>query len=257
MELQRAFREGFSLLPDIIQDTRSNTASDAMSETFLATHKAMEYLRILCSKQEEVPRVSSLKSAILHHYHTIGVLLSIPLGELFCYCGYRVTSTDVSRCEMRLRAWIQQRGREARRVAFHASRLFGYIRHSNMYGYYEGRAMLIACQALWIYASISGSVSVINSENTTNGLDVPTSTIRLDQPLTRQTEESWLKDGNTMRPYLAGVGSIIGVDGVSRLIQEGSRIMCSCSTWPLSDVLGKCLRIYHQIRVGKPSHELS
>jgi hypothetical protein len=256
MEIQRAFHEGFSLLPNAIQDTAQlDMESESMSETFPATHKAMEYLRILCPENKEVARVSSLKSAILHHYHAIGILLSIPLGELFCYCGYRVTSTDIAHCETRLKAWFQQHGREARRMAFHASRLFAYIRHSNMHGYYEGRAMLIACQALWVYAATAGSILPVDGKDSTEDQSghISTSLIRLDQPLTNQAEESWLQNGDEMRPYLAGVGSIVGAEGVSRLVQEGSRVMCASSTWPLSNVLGKCLRIYHQLRTGKSS----
>lgn len=258
-ELRHAFQEGFCLLPSAMQGpTQSNGDAESMSEPFPATHKAMKYLRILCPDNEEVPRRSSLKSAIILHYHTIGILQRVPLGELFCFCGYRVTNTDITYCENRLKSWAQSRGREARQVAFHAGRVFATIRHSNMHGYYESRAMLVACQALWIFAATAGLSSSLDGENCVedqNG-QVPSSTIRLDQALSKQAEESWLQEGERMRPCLAGVGSIMGAEGVSRLIEEGSRVLCASSTWPLSNVLGKCLRIYYHVREGRSLKEL-
>jgi len=235
-------------------DPQQDPESESMPETFPGTRRAMEYLQILCPENEEVPRLSSLKSAILHHYHTIGILLGIPLGELFCYCGYRVTSADISHCQNRLRVWVQQRGREARQVAFHAGRVFAYIRHSNMYGYYEGRAMMVACLSLWIYGEMAGLHPTPNSETTIDRIGhILTSTIRLDQHLSRQVEQSWVQNGAVMRPYLAGVGNILGADGVSRLVQEGSRVLCASCTWPLCDAMGKALRIFHKLRSGTGS----
>ena len=74
--------------------------------------------------------------------------------------------------------------------------------------------------------------------------------MRLDKLSSGDADECWLKDGETLRPYLAGVGSILGAEGVARVVQEGSRVLCAPSPWPLSNVLGKCLRIYHQVRAG-------
>src|ERR1700677_1089922 len=182
---RRSLQEGFDSQPSSTENNpRHNPGSDPLPETFPGTRKAMDYLQVLCWENEEMPRLSSLRSAIQHHYHTIGILLGIPLGELFCYSGYRVTSADISRCQNRLRNWVQQRGREARQVAFHAGRLFGYIRHSNMRGYYECRAMMVACQSLWIYGEMAGLDPSLNSETAIdpNG-QVSTSIIRLDQYL--------------------------------------------------------------------------
>ena len=259
MEVRRALDEGSYLLPYCAQcRAQPGPKSYAMAETFPTTRKAMDYLRVLCPANEEVPSLSSLKSAIVHHYHAIGVLLRIPLGELFCYCGYRVTSTDIAHCETRLKAWVQRHGEEARQVAFHAGRLFASIRHSNLHYHYEGRMMLIACQALWIYAATAESTSLLNGEDQAELSTGRTSasSIRLDQALTREAEESWIRNGDQMRPCLAGVGSLHGAEGISRLVQEGSRVMCASSTWPLNVAQGKCLRIYHQVRSGSSAKEV-
>lgn len=218
--------------------------------------KAMEYLQILCSDDQETPRLSSLKSSILHHYHTIGIILGISLGELFCYCGYRVTSEEMVRCRNRLQTWIRQDGVEARQVALHAGRLFGYIRQSNMRGYYEGRAFMIACQSLWIYGELActdptvlGPMSNADGTGTGTGPDhANPPTVRLDQCLNRESEQSWLLHGMTIRPYLAGVGCILDVDGVARLIQEGSRVLCGTRTWGFCHVMGKALRVWQLFR---------
>ena len=209
----------------------------------------MEYLQVLCSDDEETPRLSSLRSSILHHYHTIGIIFGISLGELFCYCGFRVTSEEMSRSRNRLQTWIQQEGTEARRVALHAGRLFGSIRQSNMLGYYEGRAFMIACQSLWIYgelAKLDPGPPEGMSETENGQLDTPT--VRLDQCLNKQCEQAWLLNGTSIRPYLAGVGCILDVDGVARLIQEGSRVLCDTRTWGFCPVMGKALRLWHMFR---------
>ncbi|KAH8807391.1 fungal-specific transcription factor domain-containing protein [Xylogone sp. PMI_703] len=252
LELRHSIEEGFDFQSDITHETTQyGSEIEPVPDIFAGNRKALEYLRILCPENEEVHRVSSLKSAVFHHYHTIGIVLGIPLGELFCYGGYRVTSLDISHCRNRLRLWVQQRGREAREVTFRAGRVFGDIRHSNMHGYYEGRAMLVACLSLWIYGEIAGLHPSLSSQTVGNGSEhVATSTIRLDQHLSREVEQSWVEDGARMRPYLAGVGSIMGSDGVCRLIHEGSRVLCASDRWPLCGVMGKALQIFHRHQSG-------
>ncbi|OAL18164.1 hypothetical protein AYO22_10941 [Fonsecaea multimorphosa] len=259
-EVRRVLDEGCHLLPYFAQSkTQPAPVSYTRAETFPTIHKAMEYLRVLCPADEEVPRLSSLKSAILLHYHAVGILLRIPLGELYCYCGYRVTSTDIAHCEARLKVWAQQHGEEVRQVALHASRLFAHIRRSNLHYHYEGRMMLISCQALWIYtATAQSSLSLGGHKDQTehpsgHGLS---SSIRLDQGLTREAVEAWIRNGQQMVPCLAGVGSLQGVQGIARLIQEGSRIMMAASRWPLNIAQGRCLRIYHQLRSGSPATDV-
>ncbi|GFP58551.1 zinc finger protein 641 [Trichoderma asperellum] len=223
-------------------------------ETVPGTRRAMEYLRILCSGIEELPRLSSLKSAILIHYHSIGILLGISLGELFCYCGYRVSSDDILDCKNRLRIWIRQRGGEARQVALHAGKLYSCIRHSNMHAYFEGHAMTVSCQALWIYGELSGVPAQQDVERVLDQdeIGVP-ATFRLDQKNSQHDELTWLKHGARMRPYLAGVGCIIGPDGAARLIQEVARVLCAASTWGRCQAMGKGLQLLHRIRSAAAS----
>ncbi|RFU35776.1 hypothetical protein B7463_g563, partial [Scytalidium lignicola] len=252
LELRNSIQEGFYFQSDVIHETpRHGSETESEPDIITGNRKAMEYLQILCPENEEVLRLSSLKSAVLHHYHTIGIVLGIPLGELFCYGGYRVTSLDISHCRNRLRVWVQQRGREARQVTLHASRVFADIRHSNMHGYYEGRAMLVACMSLWIYGEIAGLHPSLSSQGVDNGSGhITTSTVRLDQHLSREVEQSWVEDGARMRPYLAGVGSILGSDGVCRFIQEGSRVLYASNRWPLCGVMGNALQIFHRHQSG-------
>ena len=233
-----------------VQDPQQhNSGSVSISNTIPVAQKALEYLQILCSENEESSRLSPLKSTTKHHYHAIGIVLSVPLCELFCYLGYRVTSVDIARCRHTLRSWFQQHDREARQMALHAGKLFACIRQSNLHGYYEGRAMLIACLSLWIYSDNVRSPSDLPSERTI----IPT--IRLDQHLGKQIEETWLQDGTCMRAYLTGVGNIMKPDGVSRLIQEASRVLCASSIWPISDAQGKALQIFHKLRTSESGQQ--
>lgn len=214
---------------------------ESMPKISPTIHKAMEYLQILCPEDETSSRRTNLKTATLHHYHTIGIVLGIPLGELFCYLGYRVTSLDVARCQQRLKAWIQLNDQDARQVAFHAGRLFGHLRNSNMHGYWEGRAMFTACLSLWVYSENTGP-ELTNEEISSKP------TIRLDQPLSGEIKQSWFQAGQEMRPALAGVGSISGPAGVTRLVQEGSRVLNMSSIWPICQVQGEALCIFHKLR---------
>ncbi|KAL7917138.1 fungal-specific transcription factor domain-containing protein [Trichoderma austrokoningii] len=221
-------------------------------ETFPAS-KAMEYMQILCSGIEELPRLSSLKSAIIIHHHSIAILLGISIGELFCFSGFRVSSEDIIQCQNRLRAYIRQRGREARLVTLHAGKLYGCIRHSNMHAYFEGRAMQVACHALWIYGEICGESAHQDVERVLDQGQVGVQpTFRLDQKNSQQDEQAWLEQGTSMRPYVAGVGCILGTDGVGRLIQEGVRILCADPTWGRCIAIGKALHLLHHIRSLAP-----
>jgi hypothetical protein len=214
----------------------------------------MEYLQILCSGIEELPRLSSLKSAILMHHHSIGILLGISIGELFCYSGYRVSSDDILECQNRLRTWVRQHGGEARQVALHAGRLYDCIRHSNMYAYFEGRAMVVSCQALWIYGEIC---DVSGQQDVERLLDQGQASVlpifRLDQKSSQQDDQAWLEQGASMRPYLAGVGCILGTDGASRLIQEVVQVLCTAPTWGRCLAMGKGLQLLHRIRSAAAS----
>lgn len=112
------------------------------------TRATITFLKILLPGHEDSSTSLCLKSVIQHHFHSIGLLLRMPLRELFCYCGYRVTDVDIQNCKNRVRLWIHQRGPKACQMAYHAGQLFGQTRNSGSYSYYEGRAMMIACLAL-------------------------------------------------------------------------------------------------------------
>ncbi|UKZ89666.1 uncharacterized protein TrAFT101_004709 [Trichoderma asperellum] len=256
LRYRHCLEDGFWSPPGFTaNDLQPDDTLDMAQETsFPGNSRAMEYLRILCSGIEELPRLSSLKSAILIHYHSIGILLGISLGELFCYCGYRVSSDDILDCQKRLRIWVRQRGGEARQVALHAGKLYRCIRHSNMHAYFEGHAMTVSCQALWIYGEISGVPAQQDVERVLDQdeIGVP-ATFRLDQKNSQHDEQTWLKHGARMRPYLAGVGCIIGPDGAARLIQEVARVLCAASAWGRCQAMGKGLQLLHRIRSAAAS----
>lgn len=211
---------------------------------------ATECLQILSPDNCTIGTGPSLKAVIYHHYHVICILLNLPFGELFCYGGWRVTSAAILKCRNRLRLWVTECGEDSRRVALHAGRLFGHFRSSDMNGYYESTAMLIACFALCIYGEFgAGQDHAI----TQLGNDDLGSVFRLNRAFAADEVQQWLQAGSSMRPYLAGVGSILGRDGVARLVNEGAQIMCSSTAWGHNKLLGESLRIYHELgsRIGR------
>lgn len=216
---------------------------------------ATECLQILCPDSCTIGKGPSLKLVIYHHYHIICILLNLPFGELFCYGGWRVTSADISKCRNRLRLWVTECGEDARRVALHAGRLFGHIRSSDLNGYYESTTMLIACFTLCIYGEFGalGPDAVQDHAITQLGNGDLGSVFRLDRAVAAGEVQQWLRAGSSMRPYLAGVGSIMGRDGAARIVDEGARIMCSSTAWRISGLLGESLRIYHELgsRTGR------
>lgn len=253
LQLRRGSQEALNLqLGNSDESPRSDLISKSLPKSFPGFLKIMDCLGVLSSDDGQLFNQTSLKATIQHHYHTMGILLGLSLAELFCYCGFRVTSEDVSRCRNRLRLWIHERSNESRRVAMHAGRLFGHMRRSNMHGYYEGRAMVIACQSLWIFGELTTSASPTQTQATQTNFNESTSlqTVRLDLPLSKQDEQAWILAGVNTRPYLAGVGCILGPEGVARLIQEGSRILYANRTWGFCRVMGKALKVWHQARSG-------
>jgi hypothetical protein len=214
----------------------------------------MKYLQILCPV-EEVSRHTSLKSVMVQHYHVVVILMALDLGELFCYCGFRVTSEEITRCESRLRRWVHEQGAQARQVVLHAGRLFGFTRLSNRRGYFEARAFMIACQTLWIYGEMARpGLTSIGGVPQGQGGESEVTVVRLDQY--DQNDQAWIVDGATMRPYLAGVGCILDKDGVTRLIQEGTRVLRDTRTWGFAPVMAKALKVWHQLRSNGTSLDL-
>lgn len=225
-------------------ETISTSAESTMLPTSLSVyHKAMRYLQILHPHDDDTQ--NPLKETIQHHYHTIGIILGLSLGELFCYCGFRVTREEVSHCRDRLMSWMQHSGSDARQVAAHAGRLFGFIRQSRMHGYYEGRALLIACQSLWIFGELTFHLQKKGMLPEEQNSAVPTA-IRLDQPLDQEELTSWVAGHYSARPFLAGVGCILGAEGVSRLIREGCRVLGDCGAWGFGPVMGRALALWHK-----------
>ncbi|KAK4945803.1 hypothetical protein LTR10_015151 [Elasticomyces elasticus] len=245
MGVWRSSRSGLGAHLAAMEDPSQYPGESAFSQYPMAVaQRSFEFLQILCPRIEAIPHGGSLKSVLAHHCHAVGIAIRLPLSELFCYIGYRVTSIDIMHCRQRLKTWFSRYGRDARQVALHAGQLFASIRQSRMHGYYEGRAMLIACLSLWAFGENAGS-NILGE-----GVNIAP-TYRLDHPSGPEIDESWLQDGAGMRPCLAGVGNIIGVDGVSRLIHEGSRVLYSSSVWPISDVQGNALQVFHNLRRGE------
>ncbi|KAJ9603153.1 hypothetical protein H2200_012448 [Cladophialophora chaetospira] len=248
LQIRRGFQQGLYHYLSATDDTTPHDGSNSerTPRPVPDLSKVMKYLQILCPS-DEMPNHSTLKSAIVQHYHTMGILMALDLGELFCYCGFRVSRKEVLQCRHRLRKWVLQRDTEARRVVLHAGRLFGYIRQSKLRGYFEGRAFIIACQALWIYGEMADYETITNNEGrqVRNG-ESEVQTVRLDQ--WEEDGQSWILNGAHLRPYLAGVGCILGKDGVNRLIQEGSRVLLATHTWGFFPTMGKALRIWHRLR---------
>lgn len=216
---------------------------------------ATECLQILFPDDYAIGKGPGLQAVIFHHHHVICILLNVPFGDLFCYSGWRATNADIIKCRNRLKLWVTECGEDARRVALHAGRLFGHIRSSDMNGYHEPTTMLIACLTLCIYAEFGGvrPDAAQDHDITQLGNGDLGSVFRLDKAFAEGEMRQWLQAGSGMRPYLAGVGSILGRDGAARLVNEGAQILCSSTTWPLSGLLGKSLRLYHELgsRIGR------
>ena len=213
----------------------------------------------------------ALGSALTDHYHITNVLLRVPSRDLFGYCGYRVNKSDMTDCSRRLRSWVKQRGPEAREAVFHASCLFSRIRDSGMLGYYEGRSLMIACIVLWVYSDATGrqgrekeeedmgSDTVITrrcqdrDQRFTEKEQVTVRPCRLDLIPDGVVDDIWIRGGAGLDPYLPGVGNIMGSDGVSRLIRETSRLLRTNACWPMYEVSGRALVIFHALRSGAES----
>lgn len=96
----------------------------------------------------------------------------------------------------------------------------------------------------------------ILSEETQTSRDIEErfeKSFRLDRPLHEHLERTWECDGAEMRPYLAGVRSILGAKGVSRVIDERVRILRASNFWPVCNVMGRALTIFHKNRSGRHS----
>lgn len=218
----------------------STTSSLELRSGWVET--ALEYLDIICPDEQSPPTDPSLKPALMHHKHLIGLLMHISLRDVFCFSGWRVTLEDALKGRQRLKLWFVHNRNEARRAVLHAGRLFALLRTASAGGHYEPRGMLIACLMLWANAEL------VNDDANEYGACEKVVPIRLDRSLDKTAVQDWL-DGHAAqaRPYLAGVGAISGNTAAGQIVREGARIMESWKAWPIGHVMGVVMKIYHSM----------
>ncbi|KAH6995762.1 fungal-specific transcription factor domain-containing protein [Ilyonectria sp. MPI-CAGE-AT-0026] len=192
------------------------------------------YLDILRQSDSPASQQSQMGRLAIQHNYLMALLLQIRARELFAFSGWRIDDAERAKSCFRLQRWGKERGSEARCAVFHAAKAFSCLRTYPTQGYHKTQCILLSTLMIWAYVDCCAPRNV---EPTVDygANEARAITLRFDKcSLDDSMVEEWLRNGEKVRPYLAGVGSLEERGATTRLIKETVRLLTSDESWPLS-----------------------
>ncbi|KAE8556039.1 hypothetical protein EYB25_000738 [Talaromyces marneffei] len=141
--------------------------------------------------------------------------------------------------------WVKHDQYKARLSMIHAGSVFWHVRRYSTNAFHEPVSVFLATLALWAYGICSYNPcsrllqipTVIRQGGQQQQQDqaeygaTPTF-VHLDRPCDDEIVQLFVREGQTMRGNVTGVGDICSPQGPSRVLKEGIRILSSlASTW--------------------------
>ncbi|KAF4878033.1 Zinc finger protein klf1 [Colletotrichum siamense] len=186
------------------------------------------------------PNYTRIRTVAIQYYHIIGLIIELPLKDLYAFAGWRVTRFKQRETRQRLMAWVSEHGDRARSAALHAGRIFRQCRNRSSCGYQEPCAMLIASLTLWMYNSSLTTQLLACRESYIEQTQPPI--LRLDEDSDREEAWDWIQTGKKARPFVAGIGDIHMPGGHSKAVNQAINILSSLKEWQIGQLFSVTLK---------------
>jgi Fungal specific transcription factor domain len=217
-----------------------------------------------------IAKAAGLEHSTVLHLHTARIVLLVPFQEI------RSLATSLADAKIpwdnRLEQspdwqhawrWVRHDQFKARLAIIHAGSVLWYVRRYSTNAFHEPVAVFLATLTLWAYGlgiydpfrtqlqtspvtevELEGSHPQQQPQAGTCEPDLTPTFIHLDRPCDDEIVQLFVREGQTMRGNVTGVGDICSPHGPSKVLKEGIRILSSlASTWGITheyiDVLSR------------------
>ncbi|KAJ5107044.1 hypothetical protein N7456_003719 [Penicillium angulare] len=187
-----------------------------------------------------IAKAAGLEHPTVLHLHMARLILLAPFREI------RSLATSLAAGKMqwskRLHAvewqyiwrWVRHDQYKARLSIIHAGVTLWHVRRYSTSAFHEPAAVYLAVLTLWAYGSCHSHGSpVASSEPQSSGVDrsQEPSFIHLDRPCDDELVQLFVREGNSMRGNVTGVGDICAPDGPERVLRIGCETLSNLAAW--------------------------
>lgn len=192
------------------------------------------------SANSSIFKAPGLGRPIALHLHVARIVLLTPFREI------RSLATLLAMGKIRwiehqralewhyIRRWIKHDQYKARLAVVHAGTILWRIRLYPTHAFHEPVAVFLAVLTLWAYGSCHAQVS---NAHTPSQIPPPYPSyeiIHLDRPCDDEFVQRFVRDGQTIKAGLTGVGDLCASPGPERVLQVGCEILSGLTSWGIS-----------------------
>lgn len=198
-----------------------------------------------------IAKAAGFEHPTVLHLHAARVVLLVPFREIRNLATSLANATIPwdSRLErnsdwQHAWRWVKHDQYKARLSMIHAGSVFWHVRRYSTNAFHEPVSVFLATLALWAYgicsynpcSRLSQTASLPIAARQDQAEDDATPTfVHLDRPCDDEIVQLFVREGQTMRGNVTGVGDICSPQGPSRVLKEGIRILSGlCSTWGIT-----------------------
>ncbi|KAL6246198.1 hypothetical protein RBB50_006433 [Rhinocladiella similis] len=210
------------------------------------------------SANATIGAASGMEHPTVLHLHLARVVLLAPLNDILLFSHYLIRSSresnrlfpHVSAAEAevhrrRIQRWAVQDQYKARLAAIHAGTVFWHVRLYSIDAFYEPTAVALAALMFWALSAFSmkgssktrptsragGARGRSSRSNSCSPSPDVCDIILIDRPTDDELVQQFVRQGDSMRANMTGVGDIFGPRGPRKVLAEGQKLLLSLGSW--------------------------
>ncbi|KAJ9613730.1 hypothetical protein H2204_014693 [Knufia peltigerae] len=209
------------------------------------------------SANAAIGAASGMEHPTVLHLHLARIVLLAPLEDILLFSHYLIRSSresnrvfpHVSAAEAeahrrRIQRWAVQDQYKARLAAIHAGAVLWHVRLYSIDAFYEPTAVALAALMFWALSafSINKTRTRPNSRGGARGRSDPSDggcspspdvcdIILIDRPTDDELVQQFVRQGDSMRANMTGVGDVFGPRGPRKVLAEGQKLILSLGGW--------------------------
>lgn len=185
-----------------------------------------------------IARAAGLEHPTVLHLHASRLVLLAPFREIKSLATSlaleKVRWGDIQRTiEWHyIWRWVKHDQYKARLAIIHAGTTLWHVRRYSTNAFHEPMAVFLATLTLWAYGYCHGQMAQQPRPHTESRSEP--SFIHLDRPCDDELVQLFVREGQTMKGNVTGVGDICGPTGPERILHVGCEALASLRSWGIS-----------------------
>ena len=185
-----------------------------------------------------VARASGFEHPTVLHLHTARLILLTPFRELKALAA-SLAQGKIPWSELQgttewhhIWRWIKHDQYKARLGVIHAGATLWFIRRYSTNTFHEPFAAWLAILILWAYGNCQTQMSHESGPYDESRSDPPI--IHLDRPCNDELVQLFVREGQTMKSHIMGVGDICKLNGPEGILRVGCKTLAGLTSWGIS-----------------------